>query len=320
MPRTFTSGQATDPSGNATTNAQTVYANIKAALVANPAWTLVEEVTASNGYVNGVFRCAASAAGMAKDFYLVVTWNAASSLFFRTGEDYASPVLSAIPGDATKGLVLDANGAPSPPPTYNVSTGASANTSYSSPLVASTSVTASSYWAVVADVDGATIAVGAFALYVGAFQSLVQPPLTDPMPLCQYTLSGAYTAGSGSCTSGPSRMPGVASPLADSYSTSGAFQFTEGGVTSVRIAPGVVAQWGAGDLYAGGANQAYQIALLGDSSMSMAPKYGLLRGLLKHHVMFGSIPSGGAPGDTVEIGGTTWVLVGSAQIACDTGA
>lgn len=305
MARNFVSGTSVDVGSSSIVNAETIHGLMKTAILANAAWSLVEEFTSGTAD-HKVFKCATASSGLSADFYMTVT-RISSNLTIGVGEQYntTTKVLSdCVMGDTASRALTPATGLPTTASTITLAT--------SSVTLANGSKTrflnclVSSYYEFAIDSDHCVFVVSSSSCYVGAFTSLVSSDILDPMPICLSDLSSVGTATSQ--VSGVSRYIGGASSPAPGFGW-----FTDGGLSSdSRI--GVAGSYTSGannglqftytDKLQGGKAHVYEVAVLHYSVN--AASFGYLRGKLKKILRATTLPSGMAVGDTSVINGTTW--------------
>lgn len=316
MARTYTSG--TINAGSTVLTSAAVHTAIRAALIANAHWTVIEEITAG-GIHSIILKCDTASQGFDTDMYVVLSRTTASgviNVYAGEGYDTSTDVLSpAFPSSGLPGTqAVNAAGLKTATPSVDFTTGMPVT---NSPHVTGLfSADAIAFWMVIVDDDHAVMKAGTTsdATYVGAFTSLISG--TDANPLLLGELDSAGTGVSS--TTAVARIPGAASPApATAWSVISADQLAISLTTVTPLASNVV------DLYNDNKAPVYEQAVVGASNN--AATVGYLRGKYKKLVRHTLMPSGTATGDTMTIGGTTWVVVNrtpsaSSGILVDTGA
>lgn len=321
MARTFSSGTATDGGGSVSTNSATLQGLIRDALVANAAWTLVEEFTGSGGTMrNTVFKCASGASGLPKDFYLIIQRTIAGgawSMFMAEDYDPATHIATNIPPAWISGnRTFDANGLPNPATTANI---AATQVLTNTPAIYGPAILASQFWAVIADTDHCVIVIGGTAYYIGAVTAFATGSATDPMPVGFLRLSSSTTAPNSSFLSSFTRHPGAAGTTTSGQNAT----LTDPGHQNSVILVGQTLAFTSGpDKLHDNKNWAYEVIMV--YSSSAAATYGYIRGKLKKTGQVGGAPAGSAVGDTFTMDGNKWLVCGvpgtGSVVVCDTGA
>lgn len=302
MARNFTSGTSFDPGGSADVNAVTLHGLMRNAIIANAAWSLVEEFTSGTAD-HKVFKCAAASSGLPEDFYMTVT-RVATQFLVGVGEQYntITKVLSnCAMGDTSSSRALTlATGLPTTASTVTLTS--STATVGNGARVRALNCLVSSYYSFAIDADHCTLTITTSSAYVGAFTSLVDAAIADTMPLVIVDLAAASSAVSQ--TGGVVRHVGMNASPAPLNSW-----FVDGGLsTDSRM--GLVGSSGNGlaftssDKMQGGKPHVSEVAVLHSSSNAVLAGY--LRGKLKKILCARTPPSGMAVGDTSVIDGTTW--------------
>lgn len=321
MARNFSSGTLVDGGGSAPTNMAAVQSAIRDAIVANAAWSLVEEAdfnTATHHCV--VLKCAAASSGLPKDFYVVLDRTIATgNLTVVMGEDYnaGTHVLTNCAMQSTSGtsraIDVTTGLTTANVPTYTLGTSTASNTPVNHPITPAASL----FWAVICDVDGVNIVGGSVATYCGAFTSLSS--VADNMPVCQMKLQGANTVGANAAQSGSTRSLASSTPV-----TAYAGTFDDPLVNGSQFTPGYTNTFSVVDRLQGGLGPAYEIALKHANVATQAAQQGILRGKMKKSAFIWTPPAGTAVGDTFTIAGHAWLVCAvngtSSVLVVDTGA
>lgn len=294
MAITFTTGTINEI--DAVTVGTTMAAKIRDDVVAHPAWDLVEEFTAASGVVRWyVFKCLASASGLADDFYVVMGRTLATGeLRITIGEGYNSGthVLSFFPPNGSAATaVFDSTGRA--PTTFTLGT-AQIATATGQPLYHGwVPIGTSTKWWITTAEDGFTVAFNGAAngfAHVGAYTPLTSASI--PTPVHIYGSATGY---------GITRNPAVASQTITTY-----------GLTLNNTIPALGFQ---GDLRYNDKLQANQrpVAELGlqmTQNLSGGPDVATLGGFLgkMKRVRIGlNAPAGFAFGDAYVLNGRLWV-------------
>lgn len=317
MARNFISGTSTDGGGSANTNTTSVFALFKNAILANAAWSLVEEFT--NGtWDHKAFKCSAASSGLPSDFYVTMS-KSTNALYFCVGEQYNSTTHTL--SDTTMGAAAGSRA-------LTIATGlptTAANVVLGNPLTSNNapggnqfyySCLATHFYCMAVDSDHIVIGGNSSAaVYLGAFTSLAS--MSDPMPLAAVSLYGQ-----GGGTSGPSgtaRHVGMAASPIPNYGWS----LAEALLSNIRLGLANPLVFTSTDLLQGGKAHVYEVAVAHYSGSSGTQGY--LRGKFKLLGTISGLPSGMAVGDTSIINGHTWMVAtintnAGAAILMDTGA
>jgi hypothetical protein len=286
---------------------------IKAAMIAQGAYTFIEDFTDGGGFQNSVLRSNAASNGLGIDFYVIVTANpGGNAVYLNVAEGYtaATHTVTRASGPASaSAITLDAQAA-LPASTGVLRLGTSINSSASCTVPSAGGVF--DYWYVVTN-NGVflitRVGTTSYGLYAGAFDTLVATPATnDPYPI---------VAGSPiSIAQNPWPLQSPRHPLRASQST--LWPCNEGSATWTLSAPQVPT----GDLFQGGASLASRVALVMGAALASpgnAPSLGYLRGLFKDCLWI-TVSTGVTTGDTVIVDGHTYFYGGGNSFWIDTQA
>lgn len=265
----------------------------------------MENINGSTNVID-VFKCAAAASGLPKDFYVVVARAVSTgTITIYLGEDYNSGthVLTNVAAiwasgartlDPATGLFNPANSL-----TFNASTGAittSGATAASSPVSAAATVA----YEIIVDSDHFVFRTAGTSRYVGAIESLVTA-VADPMPVGIVSLSGSSSVGSSS--NGSTRNPGTVASIGQTHGFNDVL-LTQ---NQVDLYPGIgIKDTTITDPWVGGVG-AYEVGAVNASSTSGV---GVIRGKLKKVRKIYGVPAGTTVGDTFTIAGRQWRVVG----------
>lgn len=318
-----------DPAGVTTTNATNVAVALKTALLANAAYSLVEDVTVgSSSYRWIVIKCDHTvSSSTSADWYFIMYWVPGTSPQFNVllGETYTGVGTSArtlgkvcLQGSSTS-YTAASDGSCSA--TYTQAASGVPTFTGTGPNAYSPAITMNAgcefFYVVYPDHFVFGTSVMGYAHYFGAFTSLVyNAATTDPMPLTGTILQP--TVNTNASGGGLTRMPGMGS-LTSTYLWLPSLPINYGSGST-----GFAQTWASGYIYACTVGYTVYDALqnntlpmseslllhYGGLAASLQKTVGVLRGKYNSLRMMMTPPSGMVVGDTISYNGTHWMCVG----------
>lgn len=282
-------------------------------------WQFVEEYTDTNSSVYTVYRNPAANSGLAADFFIVLTRAALGGtsvgVWLAEGYSAATRTLSkmAVNPDLSTPQTPASDGTCSA--TYTLGTpnfGGSTTPNMVAAVALGSPYGTFDYWLLITK-DGVTLStrVGTqpTALQVGVYETfVVNAAVNDPMPLVLVGFAASGYQYQQYPASSATRMP-MRGGLSTHYAW-GLLPFTRNDQIAWTYPAVYMTNTAGGDLYQGGAALASRI-VCGNLSLAYSttevPSTGGIRGLYKNLLLIG-MGSGAAQGDTIVVGGRTYVL------------